>query len=134
MTLPPPTTLLPREKPLPDTQKARTKWEKFAEKKGIGKKGRGKEGRDPKMVYDEERGEWVPKWGYKGKSMRDGEEEWIVEVDEKKERKGKTEAGNNESATGFGAGKRARKEKVKRNERKMRANERRERKTAGPVD
>ncbi|KAL8705745.1 MAG: hypothetical protein Q9201_001179, partial [Fulgogasparrea decipioides] len=57
MTLPPSTTPLPREKPLP-TEKEPTKWEKFAAKKGIEDKK--KEG---KSVFDEETGNWVPKWG-----------------------------------------------------------------------
>lgn len=73
------------------------------------------------MVYDEAKGEWMPKWGYKGRN-KDGEGEWIVEVDEKKE-KG-LEAGKEVR----GEGRRARVEKVRRNERKQRANERKGRK------
>ncbi|KAI4219255.1 MAG: hypothetical protein L6R36_008450 [Xanthoria steineri] len=119
MTLPPPTTPLPREKPLP-AKKEQTKWEKFAAKKGI--KDKKKEG---KLVFDEETQEWVPKWGYKGKN-KDGEGDWIVEVDEKKERK---EGRGNEIGVG-GEGRRERKEKVRRNERSQRANERRTRKNA----
>jgi regulator of ribosome biosynthesis len=72
------------------------------------------------MVYDEEKGEWVPKWGYKGRN-KDGEGEWIVEVDEKKER-GLEEEGKGKTVRG--EGKRERMEKVRRNERKQRANER----------
>ncbi|KAL8780931.1 MAG: hypothetical protein Q9213_006242 [Squamulea squamosa] len=120
MTLPPPTTPLPREKPLP-AEKEKTKWEKFAEKKGI--KDKKKEG---KMVYDEETQEWVPKWGYKGRN-KDGEGDWIVEVDEKNEEK---ERKGNEAGVG-GEGRRERKEKVRRNERSQRANERRGRKKNG---
>ena len=119
MTLPPPTTPLPREKPLP-AKKEQTKWEKFAIKKGI--KDKKKEG---KLVFDEETQEWVPKWGYKGKN-KDGEGDWIVEVDEKKERK---EGRGNEIGVG-GEVRRERKEKVRRNERSQRANERRTRKNA----
>lgn len=119
MTLPPPTTPLPREKPLP-AKKEQTKWEKFAAKKGI--KDKKKEG---KLVFDEETQEWVPKWGYKGKN-KDGEGDWIVEVDKKKERK---EGRGNEIGVG-GEGRRERKEKVRRNERSQRANERRTRKNA----
>ncbi|KAI4289685.1 MAG: hypothetical protein L6R35_001053, partial [Caloplaca aegaea] len=114
LTLPPPTTPLPREKPLPAV-KEKTKWEKFAEKKGI--KDKKKEG---KMVFDEETQEWVPKWGYKGRN-KDGEQDWIVEVDEKKEKK--REGKGDEGGIG-GEGRRERKEKVRRNERKQRANER----------
>lgn len=120
MTLPPPTTPLPREKPLP-AKKEQTKWEKFAAKKGI--KDKKKEG---KLVFDEETQEWVPKWGYKGRN-KDGEGDWIVEVDEKKERK---EGKGNEIGVG-GEGRRERKEKVRRNERSQRANERRTRKNDG---
>lgn len=95
--------------------KEKTKWEKFAEKKGI--KDKKKEG---KMVFDEETQEWVPKWGYKGRN-KDGEQDWIVEVDEKKEKK--REGKGDEGGIG-GEGRRERKEKVRRNERKQRANER----------
>ncbi|KAL8653346.1 MAG: hypothetical protein Q9210_002148 [Variospora velana] len=114
MTLPPPTTPLPREKPLPAV-KEKTKWEKFAEKKGI--KDKKKEG---KMVFDEETQEWVPKWGYKGRN-KDGEQDWIVEVDEKK---GKKKDGKGDEGGIGGEARRERKEKVRRNERKQRANER----------
>jgi regulator of ribosome biosynthesis len=116
LTLPPPTTPLPREKPLP-TPKPETKWERFARKKGIKDKKRG----EGKMVYDEEKGEWVPRWGYKGKN-KDGEGDWIVEVDEKKERS------SEEGETVRGQGRRERVERVKRNERAQKANERRARK------
>lgn len=74
--LPEPTTELPREKPLPKP-KAPTKWELFAAKKNIKPKERA-----GKMVYDEEKGEWVPKWGYKG-SNKTLDNQWLVEVDEK---------------------------------------------------
>ncbi|KAG7007230.1 regulator of ribosome biosynthesis [Physcia stellaris] len=116
MNLPPCTTPLPREKPLPPP-KTETTWEKFAKKKGIKDKSKG----EGKMVYDEAKGEWMPKWGYKGRN-KDGEGEWIVEVDEKKEKA--LEAGKEVR----GEGRRARVEKVRRNERKQRANERKGRK------
>src|ERR1700761_2885786 len=61
--LPEPELQLPREKPVPK-EKEKTKWESFAEKKGIQKKR--KEG---KLVYDEAKGDWVPKYGYKGKNV-----------------------------------------------------------------
>lgn len=76
------------------------------------------------MVYDEEKGEWVPKWGYKGKN-KDGDAQWIVEVDERKERERK--AGTEVR----GDGRRERVERVRRNERLMRANERKGRKSGG---
>ena len=119
MTLPPATFPLPREKPLPK-EKEETKWEKFAKKKGIKDKKRG----EGKMEYDEEKGEWVPKWGYKGRN-KEGEGEWIVEVDEKKERELEREG---KGKTVRGEGRRDRVEKAKRNDRKQRANERKGRK------
>lgn len=63
---------LPREKPLPKPR-VETKWEKFAKRKGIENKKR------DKLVWDEERKEWVPRWGYKGKN-KDVEEQWIHEI------------------------------------------------------
>ncbi|KAL5530088.1 RRS1 [Sanghuangporus sanghuang] len=70
--LPPPTTLLPRAKPLPKP-KPPTKWERFAAAKGIQKK------RKDRKVWDEERGEWVAKWGKDAKN-KEGEGQWITEV------------------------------------------------------
>ena len=78
------------------------------------------------MVYDEAKGVWVPKWGYKGRNKQ-GEGEWIVEVDEKAEK------GLENGKEIRGEGRRARVEKVRRNERKQRANERRGRKGEGAV-
>lgn len=56
--LPAPVMRLPREKPVPE-EKAETKWEKFAKLKGITKTKRSR------MVWDEEKGDWAPRWGYK---------------------------------------------------------------------
>jgi regulator of ribosome biosynthesis len=109
ITLPPPATPLPREKQIPK-EKEPTKWEKFAAKKGI--KAKKREGN---KVYDEATGEWVPKWGYKGANKK-GEDEWLVEVDEKKEAQ-TGEAGDVRRE------KRAeRKERLRRQDRKERAN------------
>ncbi|MCJ1408601.1 Rhodanese- sulfurtransferase [Ptychographa xylographoides] len=124
LTLPSSTTILPREKPLP-AERQQTKWEKFAKKKGIKDKKRG----EGKMVYEEETGEWVPKWGYKGRN-KDGEGDWIVEVDEKKEIEVQ---GKGDGSTLQGEGRRERVDKVRRNDRKQRANERKERK-AGTIN
>lgn len=74
--LPDPTTQLPREKAIPKA-KAPTKWEQFAARKGIKAKAK-----DGKMVFDEATGEWVPKWGYKGKN-KELDDQWLVEVDDK---------------------------------------------------
>lgn len=65
--------VLPREKPLPKP-KPLTKWEKFAKSKGIAPSKK-----KDKLVYDEERQDWVPAWGYKGKN-KDKEEQWIHEI------------------------------------------------------
>lgn len=94
INLPTPETHLPREKPVPK-EKEKTKWERFAEKKGIKNKRR-----DGKLVFDEEKGDWVPKYGYKGKKTEDGD--WLVEVDDKAERAKakKAEEGMNGGAAG----------------------------------
>ncbi|CAK9182149.1 unnamed protein product [Ilex paraguariensis] len=55
--LPPPTTKLPREKPLPKPSPP-TKWELFAKKKGIQKR------KKDKIVYDEQTGSWKRRHGY----------------------------------------------------------------------
>jgi regulator of ribosome biosynthesis len=109
LSLPGIETRLPREKPLPPP-KQQTTWQKFAAKKGIAPKTAESK---KKVVYDENTGEWVPKWGYKG-ANKTAEGQWIVEVDEKR--------GAGEEVVNVG--RRERKERVRRNERRMRANER----------
>ncbi|KAK0763107.1 hypothetical protein N5P37_004091 [Trichoderma harzianum] len=113
LTLPQPATRLPREKPVPQP-KPPTKWERFAAKKGI--KAKTREARR-NLAYDEESGEWKRKWGYKGLNKK-GEDDWLVEVDAKKE------AERKEGTSIRGDGRRERKEKIQRNERKMRKNQR----------
>ena len=71
-SLPAFTSLLPREKPLPKP-KPLTKWERFARAKGIVKR------KKDRLVFDEERQEWVPRWGYQGKN-KELEDQWLVEV------------------------------------------------------
>ena len=61
VVLPDTTTPLPREKPVPKP-KVQTKWEAFAEKKGIVKKKRSR------MVYDEESESYKPRYGYGARS------------------------------------------------------------------
>lgn len=112
LTLPTPTTVLPREKPIP-ADKPMTKWQEFAKKKGIKDKKR-----EGKLVYDEASGEWLPKYGYKGKN-KEGENDWLVEVDDKKEKKDGSEHDARKEK------RQERVDRVKRNERRMRANERR---------
>ena len=70
--LPAPTTALPRAKHLPKP-KAPTKWERFAAAKGIQKTKR------DRKVWDEERQEWVNRWGKDAKN-KEKEEQWIHEV------------------------------------------------------
>ncbi|KAF7295480.1 Ribosome biogenesis regulatory protein [Mycena indigotica] len=70
--LPPPTTAIPRAKPLPKP-KPLTKWEQFAKAKGIQHRTR------DKRVWDEERQDWVNRWGRDGKNKQ-VEEQWITEV------------------------------------------------------
>lgn len=113
LTLPAPAARLPREKPVPQP-KPPTKWERFAAKKGI--KDKTREARR-NLAYDEESGEWKRKWGYKGLNKK-GEDNWLVEVDAKKE------AARKEGTSIRSDGRRERVEKIKRNERKMRKNQR----------
>lgn len=68
---PPPTTKLPREKPLPKP-KPMTKWEKYAKEKGIVKKKR-----KDRMVWDDVVKEWVPQFGYK-KIKVDEKKTWCI--------------------------------------------------------
>lgn len=56
--LPAPTTALPREKPLPKPRPP-TKWEVFAQRKGIVKQKRSK------LEWDENSKEWRRRYGYK---------------------------------------------------------------------
>lgn len=113
LTLPPRTTPLPREKPVP-AAKPPTKWEQFAARRGIKPKTREQR---RNAVYDEATGKWERKWGYKG-ANKAGENDWLVEVDMKKE------AERKEGTSVRGDGRRERKERVKRNERLMRKNQR----------
>lgn len=70
--LPEPITLLPREKPLPKP-KPPTKWERYAKAKGISHV------KKDKKVWDEEKQDWVNRWGRDGKN-REGEDQWLHEV------------------------------------------------------
>jgi regulator of ribosome biosynthesis len=70
--LPKPTTVLPREKPVPKA-KALTTWEKFAKAKGIKKE------KKSRMVFDENSGEYKPRYGYKS-AKNEEMNQWCVEV------------------------------------------------------
>ncbi|XP_072043881.1 ribosome biogenesis regulatory protein homolog [Amphiura filiformis] len=69
--LPDPTTPLPREKPVPKAKPA-TRWEQYAQLKGIQNKKKGRK------VWDEEQKKWVPRWGYGSKN--DLKQDWLLEV------------------------------------------------------
>ncbi|ROT37240.1 ribosomal biogenesis regulatory protein [Sodiomyces alkalinus F11] len=111
LTLPPTSTPIPREKPIPKPKEP-TRWERFAEKRGIKPKTREQR---RNLAYDEETGEWRPKWGFKGLNKK-GEDDWLVEVDPE------AEARRKEGTSVRMDGRRERKERVKRNDRRMRKN------------
>jgi regulator of ribosome biosynthesis len=67
--LPPPTTVLPREKPVPKARPP-TKWEVFAQRKGIVKRKRSK------LEFDEGSGEYKRRHGYK-KANDEMEVPWV---------------------------------------------------------
>lgn len=99
-----PSTLLPRAKPLPKPAPL-TKWQKFAKDKGIAPKAQ----RD-KMVFDEDKQEWVNRWGWKGKN-KDEETAWIREV--------KAGEDQEEGTLERNVGKRARKERTMKNQKQQ---------------
>ncbi|KAG2175470.1 hypothetical protein INT43_001117 [Umbelopsis isabellina] len=70
--LPESSHILPREKALPKA-KPMTRWEKFAQIKGIQKK------KKERMVIDEATGEYSPRWGYGG-GKKDKTKDWLLEV------------------------------------------------------
>ncbi|KAG6454743.1 hypothetical protein O3G_MSEX008847 [Manduca sexta] len=70
--LPPPTTVLPRAKPVPKPRPL-TKWEEFAKAKGINKK------KKDKLQWDEQLQKWVPLFGFK-KAAAEKEKNWLIEV------------------------------------------------------
>ncbi|KCV69519.1 hypothetical protein H696_03940 [Fonticula alba] len=70
-SLPAITTRLPREKTLPSGP-ALTRWEKFAKEKGIQKR------KKSKMVFDEAKEEYLPRFGYK--RANDDTKDWLIEV------------------------------------------------------
>merc|ERR1740128_93966 len=58
VTLPAPTTRLPRAKPVPKAKQL-SKWEKYAKEKGIVKR------KKDNLEWDEELHKWVPRYGFK---------------------------------------------------------------------
>jgi len=73
VTLPDCKTILPREKPIPKANPA-TKWESFAKLKGIKKK------KKERMVWDENEKKYKPSWGYK--RVNEESKTWVLEVPE----------------------------------------------------
>ncbi|KAJ1737105.1 Rhodanese- sulfurtransferase [Coemansia sp. Benny D160-2] len=71
-SLPRARTVLPREKPVPK-EKPLTRWEKFAKIKKIQNR------KKSRMVFDEEAGEWRPRYGFKGVN-NDDQRPWLLEV------------------------------------------------------
>ncbi|KAG0224654.1 ribosome biogenesis regulatory protein-domain-containing protein [Mortierella sp. GBAus27b] len=102
--LPKPTTLLPREKPLPKP-KPETRWEKFAKAKGIVKR------KKDRMVFDEATGDYKPRWGYQGIND-DGSKDWLIEVPE----------GANPMDDQYELRREAKKERVEKNEKRRQRN------------
>lgn len=113
LTLPPPQTALPREKPVP-APKAETKWSAFAKRRGIKPKTREQR---RNQQYNEETGEFERRWGYKG-ANKAGEDDAIIEVS------AADEARRKEGTSVRGDKRREIRERVKRNERRMRKNQR----------
>nr|CCA18239.1 ribosome biogenesis regulatory protein putative [Albugo laibachii Nc14] len=101
--LPPPTTIIPREKPLPKPN-AETKWEKFAKEKGIQKR------KKSRMVFDEAAQDWKPNWGYK--RANDNLQDWAVEA----------KTGENALADPWAKRKQAKKARVEKNIKQQAAN------------
>jgi regulator of ribosome biosynthesis len=69
--LPKPTTIIPREKPLPQ-KKPPTKWEQYAKLKGIQKHKKGRK------VWDEVAKDWKPVWGMN--KAKDNTKDWLIEI------------------------------------------------------
>ncbi|KAF4123890.1 regulator of ribosome biosynthesis [Geosmithia morbida] len=113
ISLPEPTTRIPREKPVPEA-KPPTKWERFAAKKGIKPKTREQR---RNLAFDDQSGEWKRKWGYGGLNKK-GQDDPIVEIDMKAERERKAGTSVHRDS------RRERKENLRRNERKMKKNAR----------
>jgi regulator of ribosome biosynthesis len=112
LALPPQQTPLPREKPVP-APKAETKWEAFAKRRGIKPKTREQR---RNLQYNEATGEFERRWGYKGANKGGLQDAPIIEVNAAKEVQRK------EGTSVRGDKRREIREKVKRNERRMRKN------------
>ncbi|KAK4648052.1 Rhodanese-related sulfurtransferase [Podospora bellae-mahoneyi] len=115
LSLPGPVTPLPREKPVP-TPKPETKWAAFAKRRGIKPKTREQR---RNLQLNPETGEHERKWGYKG-ANKAGQDEAIIEI----KHNSKKELERKEGTSIRGDKRREIRENIKRNERRMRRNER----------
>ncbi|XP_076345231.1 ribosome biogenesis regulatory protein homolog isoform X2 [Tachypleus tridentatus] len=95
--LPPPTTIVPREKPLPKA-KPPTRWEQYAKKKGIQKR------KKEKLVWDETTQDWKPRWGFR--RVNDDKNDWLIEIPEN----------SDPNVDYFGKKKEEKKERIAKNE------------------
>ncbi|KAI1715358.1 ribosome biogenesis regulatory protein (RRS1) domain-containing protein [Ditylenchus destructor] len=76
--LPECTYRLPREKPIPRPREP-TKWERFAQSKGIASKKK----HGDRKVYEEATGEWKPRYGYR--RGNDDTKDWLIEIPDNKD-------------------------------------------------
>lgn len=104
VALPAAVTLLPREKPVPQPKKP-TKWELFAKEMGIKKRKR------DRMAFDETADEFKPRFGYGSKRNSEANSQWVVEDKPGVER-----------SDPFNALKKVKKERIDKNEARMRRN------------
>ena len=75
LALPEAIITLPRSKPIP-VAKPLTKWEKYKQEKGIVQRKRSR------MVYSEEVGDWVPRWGRGSVKKIQDSMNWVMEEKE----------------------------------------------------
>ena len=75
LTLPEAIITLPRSLPIP-VEKPKTKWEKYKQEKGIIQRKRSR------MVYSEEVGDWVPRWGRGSVKKIKDSMNWVMEEKE----------------------------------------------------
>ena len=64
---------IPRMMPLPKP-KVKSRWQKFAEERGITKQKRSR------LVWDEASKDWVPRWGANSIKHKADKQDWVVEV------------------------------------------------------
>ena len=64
---------VPRMMPLPKP-KVKSRWEKFAEERGVNNKKRSR------LVWDETSKDWVPRWGANSIKHKQDKQDWVIEV------------------------------------------------------